>query len=199
MTDSDLAKHGVPAGKERFELLTRLLNGEGSPEDWRRFRAAVGKSPDLWRHTGELSEQAAIRLIEAITPNQLARESMQAGWDAVHRELGYDQANGAERLLIKHVVLCWLRLSHTEALYTDRLMANKLSIEQADYYERRLSAAQRRYLRSIETLARVSKLLRSATVQVNIGQQQVNVAGDVKPGKKRARRKRAASSVKTGG
>ena len=42
--------------------------------------------------------------------------------------------------------------------------------------DRKLSAAQRRYLRACETLARVRKL-RLPTLQVNIGEKQVNVAG----------------------
>ena len=42
--------------------------------------------------------------------------------------------------------------------------------------ETRLSA-QRRYLRSIEVLARIRKLGITGPMQINIGEQQVNVAG----------------------
>ena len=53
-----------------------------------------------------------------------------------------------------------------------------------DFWERRLSLAERRHLRACETLARVRKLLMNGPVlQVNIasqGGQQVNVAGDLK-------------------
>ena len=50
----------------------------------------------------------------------------------------------------------------------------------ASYWERKLSAVQYRYLRSIETLARVRKLMGIQMVQINIaaegGQQVVSNA-----------------------
>jgi hypothetical protein len=58
-------------------------------------------------------------------------------------------------------------------------MAGSLSLEQGTYWEKRLSSVQRRYLRACETLARVRKLAQAAPLQVNIGAQQVNVAGGV--------------------
>ena len=45
------------------------------------------------------------------------------------------------------------------------------------YWDRRLNSAQQRYLRAVETLARVRRLAMVTPLQVNIGGQQVNVAG----------------------
>ena len=45
----------------------------------------------------------------------------------------------------------------------------------AAWWEKRLSGAQRRYLRACETLAKIRKM-QLPMVQVNIGQQQLNVA-----------------------
>jgi hypothetical protein len=53
--------------------------------------------------------------------------------------------------------------------------------KKAAFWDKRLSAGQRRYLRACETLARVRKITR-ATMQINIagpGSQQLNVAGDL--------------------
>ncbi len=58
--------------------------------------------------------------------------------------------------------------------------ANKvgmLTLKQGEYWEKRLSSAQRRYLRACETLARVRKLAQASPLQVNIGAQQVNGVG----------------------
>ena len=56
------------------------------------------------------------------------------------------------------------------------------STSSVDHWERRLSAAQRRYLRACESLARVRKLGRTTpALQLNIathGGQQVNVVTD---------------------
>lgn len=53
--------------------------------------------------------------------------------------------------------------------------------DEGNYWERKLSATQRRYLRACETLARVRKITGS-TYQINIahdGGQQINGAGDL--------------------
>ena len=52
-------------------------------------------------------------------------------------------------------------------------MTGNTTIVQADFWERRLSAAQRRFLRATETLARVRRLQLPA-VQVNIAERQLN-------------------------
>jgi hypothetical protein len=79
-------------------------------------------------------------------------------------------------MLIEQIALCWLRLSIVEVRHADHTTSGSIGISQADYWDRALSAAQRRYLRAIESLARVRRLLHPNAVQVNIGAQQVNVA-----------------------
>jgi hypothetical protein len=49
------------------------------------------------------------------------------------------------------------------------------SLRQAEFWERRLTSVQRRYLRAIETLARVRKVAPKA-LMVNVAQQQINAA-----------------------
>jgi hypothetical protein len=71
-------------------------------------------------------------------------------------------------------------LQEVEAGYSSA-MARSIPLSLADYWDRHLAAAQRRYLRACETLARTRRLLQP-TLQVNIaaqGGQQVNVSGDV--------------------
>ena len=80
-----------------------------------------------------------------------------------------------ERLLVDEVAICWLRRYQAECRYA-QAQKDGMSLAQADHWQRRLAATQRRYLRSIETLVRVGKLLRSVTVQMNIAQQQLNIA-----------------------
>ena len=69
-----------------------------------------------------------------------------------------------------------------EQQYTGMLYESSISLEKARFWEGRLNAAQRRFLRAMETLARVRKL-KLPPVQVNIaapGSQQANVMGEVK-------------------
>jgi hypothetical protein len=96
---------------------------------------------------------------------------------AVREELGYCEAPPFERALIDHAALCWLRLQIVEQWYSERALQGTHSIEVGWYFEKRLAATQKRYLRAIETLAKVRRLTRGVTV-VNVaapgGQQQVN-------------------------
>ena len=59
-------------------------------------------------------------------------------------------------------------------------MSDDRTLAEASYLERKLSAVQRRYLRAVETLARVRKLMGVPMVQINIaatgGQQVVSNA-----------------------
>jgi hypothetical protein len=69
-------------------------------------------------------------------------------------------------------VLAWLRCVDVERRYSD-ILGESVTLAVGDFWERRLTMAQRRYLRALETLARVRRLALPA-VQVNIGAQQVN-------------------------
>jgi hypothetical protein len=100
-------------------------------------------------------------------------------------ELGHAKAVGLERALVEHVGLCWLQLQVAEARYTKAMTKDK-PLALALGWERLITAAQARYLRATESLARVRRLLRSAgSLQVNIatcGGQQVNVNHVTKEG-----------------
>lgn len=87
-------------------------------------------------------------------------------------ELGYRPASPLERLLIDAVVLSWLRYLELERRYSS-VMAGSVTLTVGDFWEKRLTAAQRRYLRAIDALARVRRLA-LPSIQVNIAAQQVN-------------------------
>ena len=79
--------------------------------------------------------------------------------------------------LLGNVLNSWLRLRWLEYRY-QRVTSGEYYMPEAEHWEKRLSAAQRRYLRAVETLARVRKM--NINLQVNIatqGGQQVNVMG----------------------
>ena len=57
------------------------------------------------------------------------------------------------------------------------------SLELSRYYDQQADRAHRRFLASVESLARVRRLI--TPLQINIAEQQVNVAGNVTTGKDR--------------
>jgi len=164
-------------------MLERLNNTrkKPTPEDVKALKEWLQSHPGVWRVAGDLAEHAANAIIEhAAGGNTIFAESMKTGRLAMMKDLGYSEASGLERLLIEAVVLCWMRYTDTERRYQS-VIGEGLTLNQADWWERRLTATHGRYLRACEALARVRKLMKYAPVQVNIataGGQQVNLAGD---------------------
>lgn len=131
--------------------------------------------PTLWHAAGDMVEQAARHLISKSAGTYAVKASMTAGWDQMQLDLARPSDGALERLLVQQVVVAWLHLGYIEYQYSAMTTETGLTMKRAEYWERRLSAAQRRYLRATETLARVRRLQLPA-VQVNIGNQQINQA-----------------------
>jgi hypothetical protein len=78
-----------------------------------------------------------------------------------------------EGLLIDQVKSSWLALHHAEAIRNQNLTGQLHSVE---FFERRVTQCQKRYLAAIKTLAQVRRLMRPF-IQVNIAEKQINVVG----------------------
>lgn len=159
-------------------LLARIDQENPTPTDLEVVRQALREDPGLWQMVGDMADQAASGIVQNLHATPVARVIIKANYEGVKRDLGYESAPPLERLLIEQVALTWLRLHILEQHYTQSTMAtaNSLTIESGNFWDRRLSAAQRRHLRACETLARIRKM-GIAAVQVNIARQQVNIAG----------------------
>jgi hypothetical protein len=104
---------------------------------------------------------------------------------SIKERLGYNSSCQAEKLIIDQVLLCWAGVNFAENMAMIFLNKEGTSVSTFNFYQDNLSRYQNRYLRAIETLARVRKLSKGIAFQVNIatdGGQQVNV-NEVKEGK----------------
>ena len=159
-----------------LDLIGRIDRDRPDPAAVQQLRVMFDAVPDLARVLCDPAQMNADRVIQMLlvgtTPHEAVRRNARSMRDA----MGYKTAPELERALIDHVVLCWLRLQHIELTYT-QVMDSAITCERGAYWERRLTAAQGRYLRACESLARVRRLGRLAPVQMNIGGQQVNMAG----------------------
>lgn len=177
---SPLLEQEGSVARQFLELVENIDKQHPAPADLRALRDMLAGHPELWRVAGDLACAAARNLLRNLNAGPLITESLKRGWTAMRDELGYQLAPPLERLLIEQVVLCWLHLYLVDMEYT-RATRQPVTLTHADHWERRLSAAQRRYLRACETLARIRKLARSTpALQVNIaahGGQQVNLQG----------------------
>jgi hypothetical protein len=176
--ESDVSKLTTKPA-EVLAILDRANAKGAKPADLAAMRKVLSDTPELWRLSGDLAEFARSQILQSVPLPPTVAESARVGAKAIAQELGGKDAPLIERMIIEQAVSCWLQLSLTQFLYSVNTRSGP--IERGDYWERRLSATQRRYLRAIETLARVRRLLRPNAVQVNIGAQQVNVMGKAQP------------------
>lgn len=172
----------VTVGRRLQELLDATERPGADAKDVAALAQLLKDTPGLWKAVS-LAHNAALIAIETESVGRDGsrrdgpRVAMEANYQGVRRELGSNDAGPMERLLIDHVTLCWFRLQTLEQRYS-RTMSGSITLTLGQYWEKRLSAAQRRYLRALTTLARIRKMGLPA-MQVNIaaqGGQQVNIA-----------------------
>jgi hypothetical protein len=107
-----------------------------------------------------------------------ARIVMRADAERMAQRLGRDSAPPFERPLIDHIVTCWVRLQLVERDHVSNT-AGAHSRDSGTYWDRRLSEAQRRYLRAVNLLAKLRHM--GPAVQVNVANQQVVMNGRTEP------------------
>ena len=172
--------------RQRFRALLTKANKESPREaDIQALKQLLdaNKELKLWTAVvgmGELAESQALdRIMGDADSGHGMRECWKRRLQAMRAELGWDDSPLLERLLIQQVTLCWLNLTIMEYRHTN-IMKQSISLTVGSYWDKRLTMAQQRFTRASESLARVRKLSRRVSLQVNIaaaGGQQVNVAG----------------------
>ncbi len=152
----------VESPRDRIEkALNRIIASKNRPEDVAEFKRLLLANPDaVPERLKDLAAHAANALAsknEAVGAVECAR------FGSLRRELGYESSSVVERLLIDQVALCYLRLNQWEKAHATRTITMH-TLGYGQFREKRLSAAQARYLRAIETLVRVRRLLALAPV-----------------------------------
>ena len=171
-TPAPTEKH-YAAAAAMMEVIRKTDKEKPTKEDKAELERILRDVPAVWTFAGDVMNHTALGMIAQLEGTYALKASLRTGWEQMQRDLARPSDGPLERLLIQQIVLAWLKLAYTEYHHRHYLMNGNTTIKQADFWERRLSAAQRRYLRASETLARVRRLQLPA-VQVNIAEQQVN-------------------------
>lgn len=136
-------------------------------------RALVKGSAPLAKAVGNLAglvEASWVRLFAG--KNILSREAMTVELERFKVGLLGPAATPIEEALVARVAACWLQANYadaTEATHGDRTLV------QAELALKRQTQAHKRLLSALKTLAEVRRLM-APTLQVNIAEQQVNLA-----------------------
>lgn len=138
---------------------------------------AYNADPELWRDKN-LSGIAATMLVRTGTNDPTTEATFMANYQGKIRELSRATDTALERSLVEYAAVCWLRLQWVDMAYSQKVKGGG-DIDSLDYWDRHLSAAQRRFDKACMDLAKVRRLA-LPVLQLNIaGKQQVNNIGQV--------------------
>ena len=152
-----------------LELFKKTNKEKPEKADLAALGAFLADHPDAITRVGNLANQVEIKLLGRFDHSQVQLLTTGVYCRELRTELGHEKATPLEKGLIDHVVVCWLRLHICELDY--QMYNRGVTLPLANYWEHKLSAHQKRYLRAVETLARVRKL--NVSIQVNVAQNQI--------------------------
>jgi len=143
---------------KEFNALLRVTDKEKpAPSDIVKLRDYLVRYPEFAQVTGDLAYQAKIQVIGNAMPTLKGSAiCVETVYEQMREDLGYTDANIAEKMLIENVCLCWVRLQITELRY--EINMRDATLAQGEYWEKKLTQNQKRFLRAVETLARIRKL-----------------------------------------
>jgi hypothetical protein len=155
----DYLDGNCPDGTSYSEAFARTNKKNPKPEDKALLRKAYDADPALAHRTGNLQRLIFQMVVDRASSDSFAlRESINRYIAHMKAELGYETSSFAERLLIDEVCLRWLRLQSMENAH-EHTTSGSHSLAVGLYMDRRLHLAHQRYMRAIETLAKVRKLI----------------------------------------
>jgi uncharacterized protein YggL (DUF469 family) len=158
--------------KEYVDLMRAANKANGKGAAVKRLREYADAHPGAFDAVNMLARTTRTEVINYCTRSETTRIHLEGETRALERSLGITTATPLERLLIQDVVLCWLRLQAMEQTYSGNWASSEgVTFSKGLYLEKRLDATRRRYLQSVETLAKVRGLLVRAGVQINMAQQ----------------------------
>ncbi len=165
--------------ERRRELITELKEHlqrahDGDEEAIAEVEKSLELIPSIARKWGNLNlwvEQGFLERATGGTP--VEKKSVTLTLKQMREELAGPNPSPLELLGAERVASCWLQLHYGELIYEQNL--GKITLEQDNYYQKRLDRLHRRYLSAMRSLAQVRKLLKPKVAQINIGEkQQIN-------------------------
>jgi hypothetical protein len=142
-----------------------------TPEQHDELEAGLKCHPSIVNNLGDLGAILRLQLISGMTKQPGIAVVWNARLRALRNEMGYAEATTSERLVIDTVVTCWLHLQSVERAYQSFCQQGGTPVQVATW-EGRLSAAQNRFARQVELLAKL-RYWGSRVNQINIAQNMI--------------------------
>jgi hypothetical protein len=174
---------GQAKGYELNELIQRAYRPNPDKKDIQELQKWLEEYPEIWCLVFDVAQVIEKNVIKRMVPEPASSLAIEKNVDAIRSDLGYGESPIMEMMLIDNIVLSWLRWQWAEYQLTIFMGPDGMNQSAIEFWERRVTAGQGRYLRACETLAKIRRLSqKNPSLQVNIATQsgqQVNIAGDI--------------------
>ena len=149
-------------------------------DDLQAIRKFLIEYPEFSKIVFDTVDTTQAQIIKTYVGSEVAQIAIEEHAAYIRAEMGYHEAPIMEKMLIENIITAWLRVQWLEFLITAK-MSGEFRIPAMEFWQKSLATAQRSYLAACETLAKIRKM-KLPNIQLNIGEKQINVAGDLKPG-----------------
>jgi hypothetical protein len=178
--ENDVDRATREVGPERlYNLIMDVDSDKPNQESLTEFRLILQKYRGLSAFLGDPVKYARETILKCYGEKQSVKLAVESEMDNLAGELASCGSSPLERLLIEHVVMCWLLYYETQSRSVTASQSSEQTMKQALFWESKLDAAQRRFLKASDQLSRTRKML--APMQVNVGVNQVNVVSGTAP------------------
>jgi len=158
VTDKD-GKIGGQTKDELNALIQRTNKANPKPEDVKLLTAWLDAAPSAALKIGNLQQSVFGEIFDkAVGHSTITREAAERYIKYMKTELGYQSSTFVEQMLIDEIIMRWLRLQVTESNHKE-VTYGEHTYRAGMYVDKRLHLAQRRYLKAIETLVKVRKMI----------------------------------------
>jgi hypothetical protein len=129
-------------------------------------RRWLDAEPELVEANGSPAEFFRRELFKAYGHNVILQEALRRKLDKIQRDLEGPDPTPLIRLLAERAALCWFQVHRYELVNET---AREMTFRQAEFNQRKIEAAHRRFISALKTLATVRKLNLPA-LQINVAQ-----------------------------
>ncbi len=157
--EKTVKQNGNEKVSEAMALIKRTDRENPSPQDIEALQQVFADVPEIYRMHGNLNRQVFAQILKkAAGGSGFSRAAAERYVAEMKTELGFETSTFLEKMLIEEILMRWVRLQvaeydHKNTTYESHAHAAGL------YSDKRLDAAQKRYLRAVETLAKVRRLI----------------------------------------
>jgi hypothetical protein len=138
-------------------LIDKANRGKPNGPQVKALRQFIDSHPEMAKEHNVVAYSVRRGLMLKISAEPGNFELFEREYEKNRDELGWKDASPIERLMIERVMLCWMRLLWCEH-YDAGFMQGGVSMRESEYADKQLARAHSRYVRALESLARLRLL-----------------------------------------